>query len=182
MKRLNLKKNCGLALVFAGLMAVGQAYAEKPSGAGGGKGGNKHTSENSGRSDRSDNRGNDHRGGDQNSRHDNSGSNNRVSTHFGDRHRERADHYYSEQFRGGRCPPGLAKKHNGCMPPGQAKRWTIGQPLARNVIYYDVPPALVVEFGPAPRGYRYARVDSDILLIALGTGLVLDGIHNLGRR
>jgi Ni/Co efflux regulator RcnB len=68
------------------------------------------------------------------------------------------------------------------MPPGQAKRWTVGQPLARNVVYYDVPPALVVEFGPAPRGYRYARVDSDILLIALGTGLVLDGIHNLGRR
>jgi hypothetical protein len=22
----------------------------------------------------------------------------------------------------GRCPPGLAKKHNGCMPPGQARK------------------------------------------------------------
>ena len=22
----------------------------------------------------------------------------------------------------GGCPPGLAKKHNGCMPPGQAKK------------------------------------------------------------
>src|SRR4029453_3298808 len=28
----------------------------------------------------------------------------------------------------GGCPPGLAKKHNGCMPPGQAKKlYRIGQ-------------------------------------------------------
>ncbi len=25
------------------------------------------------------------------------------------------------------CPPGLAKKHNGCMPPGHAKRFNRGQ-------------------------------------------------------
>jgi hypothetical protein len=30
--------------------------------------------------------------------------------------------YYVEQFRSSRCPTGLAKKHNGCMPPGQAKK------------------------------------------------------------
>jgi hypothetical protein len=27
----------------------------------------------------------------------------------------------------GGCPPGLAKKHNGCMPPGQAKKLIRGQ-------------------------------------------------------
>lgn len=28
------------------------------------------------------------------------------------------------------CPPGLAKKHNGCLPPGQAKKlYNIGQRL-----------------------------------------------------
>lgn len=27
----------------------------------------------------------------------------------------------------GGCPPGLAKKHNGCMPPGQAKKLLRGQ-------------------------------------------------------
>lgn len=28
----------------------------------------------------------------------------------------------------GGCPPGLAKKHNGCMPPGQAKKlYNVGQ-------------------------------------------------------
>jgi hypothetical protein len=28
---------------------------------------------------------------------------------------------------GGGCPPGLAKKHNGCMPPGQAKKLYRGE-------------------------------------------------------
>ena len=27
----------------------------------------------------------------------------------------------------GGCPPGLAKKNNGCMPPGQAKKLNVGQ-------------------------------------------------------
>ena len=29
-------------------------------------------------------------------------------------------HHTSQQFMD--CPPGLAKKHNGCLPPGQAKK------------------------------------------------------------
>ena len=34
------------------------------------------------------------------------------------------------------CPPGLAKKHNGCMPPGQAtKSYDIGQRYNRNFGY-----------------------------------------------
>ncbi|HZC37499.1 MAG TPA: hypothetical protein VE221_02360 [Sphingomicrobium sp.] len=30
-------------------------------------------------------------------------------------------------YDGGGCPPGLAKKHNGCLPPGQAKKLYRGQ-------------------------------------------------------
>ena len=89
--------------------------------------------------------------------------------------------YYAEQFRGGRCPPGLAKKHNGCMPPGQAKKWKIGRPLPREVIYYDLPPAVVTRIGPPPSGHRYVRVASDILLIAIGTGMIVDAIEDLSR-
>jgi hypothetical protein len=29
-------------------------------------------------------------------------------------------------YAGRHCPPGLAKKHNGCMPPGHAKRYNRG--------------------------------------------------------
>lgn len=32
----------------------------------------------------------------------------------------------------GRCPPGLAKKHNGCMPPGQARRLARGERWQRD--------------------------------------------------
>ena len=85
-----------------------------------------------------------------------------------------AHDYYREQYRGGHCPPGLAKKNNGCMPPGQTKKWRVGYPLPRDVIYYEVPSALVVQIGRPPTGYRYVRVASDLLLIALGTGMVVD--------
>ena len=35
---------------------------------------------------------------------------------------------------GGSCPPGLAKKNNGCLPPGQAKkRYDVGQRYNRNL-------------------------------------------------
>ena len=92
-----------------------------------------------------------------------------------------AHEYYVEQFRGGRCPPGLAKKHNGCMPPGHAKRWELGRPLPSNVIYYNVPQQLVMQIGPPPSGHRYVRVASDILMIAIGTGMVVDALQDLGR-
>ena len=33
----------------------------------------------------------------------------------------------------GRCPPGLAKKNNGCLPPGQARKmYNVGQRYNRN--------------------------------------------------
>jgi Ni/Co efflux regulator RcnB len=102
--------------------------------------------------------------------------------HFEDRHRVAVHDYYEEEFRGGHCPPGLAKKHNGCMPPGLAKKWNIGQPLPRGVVVYEVPPALVVQIGVPPAGYRYVRVATDILLIAVGTNMVADAIRDLGRR
>ena len=89
--------------------------------------------------------------------------------------------YYVREHRAGHCPPGLAKKHNGCMPPGQAKKWHVGRPLPRDVVFYDLPPRLVVELGVPPSGHRYVRVASDILLIAIGTGMVGDAIDDLGR-
>jgi Ni/Co efflux regulator RcnB len=90
--------------------------------------------------------------------------------------------YYGKEFKSGKCPPGLKKKHNGCMPPGQAKKWRRGEPLPRDVVYYDLPPKLVVEIGVPPAGYRYVRVASDILMIAVGTAMVVDAIEDLHTR
>ena len=104
-----------------------------------------------------------------------------VRVSFGERERVVVRDYYVEAIRAGHCPPGLAKKHNGCEPPGHAKRWIVGRPLPREVIYYELPPPLVVRLPPPPPRYRYVRVDNDILLLALGTGVVIDAITNMGR-
>jgi Ni/Co efflux regulator RcnB len=100
---------------------------------------------------------------------------------FYGRDREVVRNYYVEEHRSGRCPPGLAKKHDGCMPPGLAKKWAVGRPLPREVVYYDVPPQLVVQIGLPPPGHKYVRAAGDILLIAVATGLVVDAIEDLGR-
>jgi Ni/Co efflux regulator RcnB len=176
-EEIDMKTNCTLAFVIAGALVIGQAIADKPPWAGGGKGGK---SENSERRESPGNSQGRQGNGDERSR-DHTGTTARSGEHFGDRQRTIVHDYYAGQFRGGHCPPGLAKKHNGCMPPGQAKKWSVGRPLPREVIYYDVPPALVVQFDRPPTGYRYVRVASDILLIALGTGMVIDAIQDLGR-
>ena len=164
-----------LALVFAGLLAVGPAVADKPSWAGGDK------SEKAGHKGNRENQNDERRGHDERSSRDNVRHSVNVGGHFSDQHRTIAREYYSEQFHNGHCPPGLAKKHNGCMPPGQAKKWTVGRPLPRDVIFYEVPPVLIGQIGRPPSGYRYVRVASDILLLAIGTGMVVDAIQDLGR-
>ncbi len=53
---------------------------------------------------------------------------NAVKSRYGKRH-------YALDARGS-CPPGLAKKNNGCMPPGQAKKaYNVGQRYNRNFGY-----------------------------------------------
>jgi hypothetical protein len=105
-----------------------------------------------------------------------------AQAYFHDEHREIIRNYYGQTYPGAyRCPPGLAKKNNGCMPPGQAKLWRRGHVLPREVIYYDIEPDVLVRLGPPPSGHRFVRVAGDILLIAIGTGLVMDAIEDLGR-
>lgn len=170
--------NCSLRGVFAVacalLLAAGPVHAEKPSHAGGGK----HDKGGKGpdREARDDDRGGDH-GGDR----DYSPGGMNVSFHFTDEQRTRLHTYYGDQIRSGHCPPGLAKKNNGCMPPGQAKKWSVGRPLPHDVIFHDLEPEIVIHLGVPPVGHRFVRVASDILLIAAGTGMVLDAIEDLSR-
>jgi Ni/Co efflux regulator RcnB len=150
-----------LACAVATALIAPPSLADKPAWAGG-----KHEGRDD---DHAHGKGNGHRDRDDHAR-------------FEERHHAVVREYYVKEYGAGRCPPGLAKKHNGCMPPGQAKKWNVGRPLPREVVYYDLPPALVVQIGTPPPGYRYVRVAADILLIAAGTGLVVDAIQDLGRR
>ena len=103
----------------------------------------------------------------------------RHGEYFGDRHRVVVREYYVQHY-GRRCPPGLAKRHNGCVPPGHTKQWELGRPLPPEVVRYEVPAPLVVQLGRPDPGYRYVRIAGDILLIAAGTGMVVDAIGDLG--
>lgn len=167
-KALNGSKRT-LAILIAATLAAGPALADKPEGKGKGKG-NERAEQRQDKS-RDDDRGNRDKGGAPPGR----------AVHFVDQHRVYVREYFAQEHSRGFCPPGLAKKNNGCMPPGQAKKWQVGRPLPRDVIYYDLPPRLVVQIGAPPAGHRYVRVAADILLIAIGTGVVIDAIQDLGR-
>jgi Ni/Co efflux regulator RcnB len=168
-----LKMNYALALVIGGILAAGPVMADKPAWAGAGKGGKDQAM------DRRDEQKGERR--DEGAKSQREGPSAGQRGHFEDRHRTIVREYYAEQFRGGHCPPGLAKKQNGCMPPGQARKWQLGRALPHDVTYYSVPQPLVVQIGPPPTGYRYVRVASDILLIAIATGIVVDAIQDMGR-
>jgi Ni/Co efflux regulator RcnB len=89
--------------------------------------------------------------------------------------------YYRTEYATAGCPPGLAKKNNGCLPPGQAKKmWAMGQPLPAAVVYYPLPGVLLAQLSPAPSGYQYVRVANDILLMAIGTRMIASAIADLG--
>lgn len=164
--RTSLQGKIAFALFATGIFAASPVFADKPDWAGHGK---------------PDKGAQDVRDSDRRDDHRDDRGDVRVNLHFDDHQRAVVREYYEDSFRHGRCPPGLAKKHNGCMPPGQAKKWQMGRPLPRDVIYYELPSRVVVSLGVPPAGYKYVRVASDILLIAVGTNMVVDAINDLGR-
>jgi Ni/Co efflux regulator RcnB len=161
MKRFAKRTSLVLALAMAGFLTAGPSLAEKGGNSG-------HSKGNSGK------------GGDKSEQHENKGGHHGQPQQFESRHGTMVNDYYSKRYAKG-CPPGLAKKNNGCQPPGQAKKWHMGQALPGNVRYYSVPQPLVQQLGQPPAGYRYVRVDSDILLMELIGRKVVSAIVNFGR-
>ncbi len=68
--------------------------------------------------------------------------------------------YYQTRFRE-HCPPGWAK-HGRCAPTRHVT-YVVGQQLPYDVVYEEVPSTVIVERPPV--GYRYVRVDDNVLLI-----------------
>ena len=158
-----------VALALAGALVGSGALAEKPDHAGKGKGqGKPAAAERS--ADKPSGRRSDP------SEHRSGGPS--VTIGFPTDARGAVRDYFSAP---GRCPPGLAKKNNGCLPPGQAKKWAIGRPLPRDVIWHELPRDLVIRLGAPPAGYKYVRAAADILLISVGSAMVVDAIEDLGR-
>lgn len=74
------------------------------------------------------------------------------------------------------CPPGLAKKNNGCLPPGQAKkRFALGQRIPNGYNYYtdynNLPSDYTSRYG-LDNDYRYIRRDNYLYEVDPLTSLV----------
>lgn len=148
------------ALFMAGMLfCSGAALADKPAWAGGGQPG-KNGGADSGRRDSQPPPG---------------------VQHFNDDSRRIIFDYYGTQARKGKCPPGLAKKNNGCLPPGQAKKWQRGYPLPTDLRYHSLPHDILLRLPPPPAQHRYVQVAGDILLIAIGTSMVVDAVEDILR-
>ena len=152
-----------IALTTALALASGSAFADKPAWAGEGK--NKHQ-EKKERAERS---------------RENNQQGSGITFSFGNNDRRLVSDYYGNEARSGKCPPGLAKKNNGCLPPGQAKKWQRGKPLPSDLKYYELPNELRIRLPAPPPNHQYVRVAGDILMIAIGSRMVIDAIEDFMR-
>ena len=141
-------------IIAVSVLAVGPVYADKPDSPG--NSGAKNTSEKSSKSAAIQQNSND------------------SQNFFTSDRRIILRDYYSTTQKSGKCPPGLAKKNNGCMPPGQLKKWQKGEVLPRDVVYNDLPRAILDQLGRTPEGEKIVQVGTDLLLISIGTGIILD--------
>lgn len=87
-----------------------------------------------------------------------------------ERGHDRDDHRIFVQTRPG-CPPGLAKKHNGCTPPGHAKqdRWERGERITGDYVVITEPGLYRLD----PR-HSYWRSGDYVYRVDRQTGKVLD--------
>ena len=157
-----------LAIVLALGFAAGPATAAKPSGAGKdnkehSKSHKKHGKEKAARKSKAKSKKSKH------------------GKHFRHQDEDAVRSYYREKSHKGKdCPPGLAKKNNGCMPPGQAKKqWAKGEPLPHDVKHHNLPHDLLSKLALPPKGQRYVRILSDVLLVDTNTDVVIDAIVDI---
>ncbi|HND53454.1 MAG TPA: Ig-like domain-containing protein, partial [Pirellulaceae bacterium] len=87
------------------------------------------------------------------------------------------NHRYAAGYEGDPAFPGTLGQLVARIPLQTPEEY----PLPRDVVYYDAPGEIVLRLGIPPEGHRYVRVAADILLIAVGTGLVVDAIEDLNR-
>lgn len=161
------------------LIASGSAYADKPDkGNGNGNSGkNKEQSESRGQKDKQ--KSGDRDKGSRDDGRDSGQSNVSVSFNFGNNETRIVRDYYGGQASKGKCPPGLARKGNGCQPPGQAKQWQKGRALGSDVRYYDIPNELRIRLPVPPLNHKYVQLGTDLLLIAVGTAIVVDAVDGI---
>jgi Ni/Co efflux regulator RcnB len=90
----------------------------------------------------------------------------KPGAYFNDKAREAVHAYYA------------AQKGKRTAAP---RVWKIGESLPAGAAQGAVPPALLARLPRLPPGHRYVQVGSDVVLIAAGSKMVVDGIDAVPR-
>ena len=100
--------------------------------------------------------------------------------HKAHKHRGGGGAYYGGYGESGRfCPPGLAKKGNGCLPPGQARKLGVGDRLPDYLHGYNIPDAYQGRYRDnGEHSYRYE--DDRIYRVNRDNGIIDQIISVLG--
>ena len=85
--------------------------------------------------------------------------------YFGERHRIAVRKYYAEH-----------------PVRGDGANWKIGEPVPRGARLKAVPKGLLARLPPLPPGHRYVQLRGEVVLIAAGSRMVVDGISRKPRR
>lgn len=100
-----------------------------------------------------------------------------VDIIFGESERGHIRDHYRDGYAAQSCPPGLAKKRNGCLPPGQAKKtYRKGDAIPDDVVLLPIPDRLRIRLKPLPAGYFYRYVDGQVLVVAKAAKKVIDAV------
>ena len=99
------------------------------------------------------------------------------------RDRDAAFAFYRDEIAAGRCPAPLVRKDKVCGAPAAvaAKPWRLDQTLPDGVKADAPPPGLIAKLSPSPAGHQYMRVDTDIVIVGIGTRNVAALVVDLSR-
>lgn len=101
---------------------------------------------------------------------------------YGDRDDRYNSGYHHSSYRN--CPPGLAKKHNGCMPPGQYRKWARGSRVPYGyrsyTPYNQIPQRYVDQYNLDPDN-RYIYRDNTIYQVDPRTQIIQQILGGLVR-
>jgi Ni/Co efflux regulator RcnB len=96
--------------------------------------------------------------------------------YFDDGNRQAVHKYYATHpLR--TCPAGTVQPSAACPPGDRAATWQIGQTLPPGVRVGRLPQPLLSSLPKVPPGHEYVQVAGDVLLVAAGSGMVVDGIE-----
>lgn len=100
--------------------------------------------------------------------------------YFDDANRQAVRKYYAARAGKPCSPDGSANEP--CAPMQPKQPWRIGQPLPAGAIAQAVPKGLRQSLPKVPPGLSYVQVGGDILLVANGSKMVVDGIDGVASR